>query len=229
MVRMTGGLTKDVPAMETVASFLEAGYARLGDFLAKGEIVPRDFEKSQLLAYTFRCQGLHPDHPFEDAASAATALLGLRSDFAARLRVRAFEPLERLHRRGTLSKGLGIPDYYTYCTEPDLMLFKRAKNASVTKEMRQVLSVIREDEPISPPRLLALSPIRFTGTTRALKKLYEGSQVTRGPDNRYRSVRDLRIPVDEARKAVMRRNAESLGVFSAEAVTHSARSSATLR
>jgi len=56
-----------------------------------------------------------------------------------------------------------------------------------------------------------------------LKKLYEGSQVTRGPDNRYRSVRDLRIPVDEARKAVMRRTAESLGVFSAEAIANFAR------
>ena len=134
--------------------------------------------------------------------------------------MREFEPLERLHRRGTLSKGLGIPDYYTYCTESDLMLFKRAKDVPLTKEMRQVLRAVRDNEPVSRSRLLALSPLGYTGTTRALKTLYGGCHVTRGPDNRYRTVRDLRIPVEEARKAVMRRTAESLGVFSAEAIAN---------
>ena len=223
IVRITRAFTKDVPALETVKPFLDAGYARLGDFLAKGEIVPREFDRSQLLAYTFACQGLDPDRRFEDAEVAATALLGLRSDFAARLRVREFEPLERLHRRGTLSKGLGIPDYYTYCTESDLLLFKRAKDVPLTKEMRQVLRAVRDNEPVSRSRLLALSPLGYTGTTRALKTLYGGCHVTRGPDNRYRTVRDLRIPVEEARKAVMRRTAESLGVFSAEAIANFAR------
>jgi len=220
IVRLTRAFNTEVPALETVKPFLAAGYARLGDFLAKGEIVPRDFDKSQLLAYVFRCQGIHPDHAFEDPESAAKALLGLRSDFAARLRVRDFAPLEQLHRRGALSKGLGIPDYYTYCTESDLMLFKRAKNVPLAKEMRQVLSVVRDNEPISRPRVLALSPLGFTATTRALKKLYEGCYIIRTPDNRYRTVRDLRVPVDEARKAVLRRTAESLGVFTAEALAN---------
>src|SRR5256712_11423328 len=100
------------------------------------------------------------------------------------------------------------------------MLFKRAKNAPLTKEMRQVLHVIRDNEPISRPRLLAMSSLGYTGTTRALKALYEGCHVTRAADNRYRTVRDLRIPVDEARKAVLRRTAESLGVFTAEALAN---------
>ena len=220
IVRLVRAFNKEVPALETVKPFLDAGYARLGDFLAKGEIVPREFDKSQLLAYVFRCQGLDPDRPFDTAEAAATALLGLRSDFAARLRVREFTSLERLHRRGALSKGLGIPDFYTYCTESDLTLFKRAKNAALTKEMRQVLHVIRDNEPISRPRLLAMSSLGYTGTTRALKALYEGCHVTRAADNRYRTVRDLRIPVEEARKAVLRRAAESLGVFSAEALAN---------
>jgi ATP-dependent Lhr-like helicase len=220
IVRVVRAFNKEVPALETVKPFLDAGYARLGDFLAKGEIVPREFDKAQLLAYVFRCQGLDPERPFENAEAAATALLGLRSDFAARLRVREFTPLERLHRRGTLSKGLGIPDYYTYCTESDLMLFKRAKDVPLTKETRAVLRVVRDNEPISRARLLAMSPLGYTGTTRALKALYEGCHVTRAADNRYRSVRDLRIPVEEARKAVLRRAAESLGVFSAEALAN---------
>jgi len=90
----------------------------------------------------------------------------------------------------------------------------------LAKEMRQVLSVVRDNEPISRPRVLALSPLGFTATTRALKKLYEGCYIIRTPDNRYRTVRDLRVPVDEARKAVLRRTAESLGVFTAEALAN---------
>ena len=145
IVRVVRAFNKEVPALETVRPFLDAGYARLGDFLAKGEIVTREFDKAQLLAYVFRCQGLDPDRPFENVEAAATALMGLRSDFAARLRVREFTPLERLHRRGTFSSGLGIPDFVTYGMESDMMLFKRAKDVALTKEMRAVLRVVREN------------------------------------------------------------------------------------
>src|SRR5256712_10253318 len=220
MGRVGGAFNRDVPAIGPAPRSGDGGYPRLGDFLAKGEIVPREFDKAQLLASVCRCQGRDPDRPFENAEAAATALLGLRSDFAARLRVREFTPLERLHRRGTFSSGLGIPDFVTYCTESDLMLFKRAKDVALTKETRAVLRVVRENEPISRPRLLAMSSLGYTGTTRALKALYEGCHVTRAADNRYRTVRDLRIPVEQARKAVLRRGAESLGVFSAEALAN---------
>src|SRR2546428_9528138 len=114
IVRLVRAFNKEVPALETVKPFLDAGYARLGDFLAKGEIVPREFDKSQLLAYVFRCQGLDPDRPFDTAEAAATALLGLRSDFAARLRVPGFTSLEQLHRRGAMSKDRWRQVLYTY-------------------------------------------------------------------------------------------------------------------
>src|SRR2546428_7147759 len=100
------------------------------------------------------------------------------------------------------------------------MLFKRAKNAPLTKEMRRVLPAIEDNEPISGPRRVAMSSMGYTGTTRALKALSEGCHVTRAADNRCRTVRALRIPVEEARKAVLRRAAESLGVFSAEALAN---------
>ncbi len=218
IVRITRAFEKAVPELDSVKPFLQAGYVRLGDFLAKGDIVPRDYEKAQLLAYLFRCQGLDPEAPFPDPVKAAGALLGLRSDFATRLRVKEPAPLERLHRRGDLSRGLGIPDYWTYCTEADLMLFRRAKAVPLTKEMRQVLAVVRQNEPVSRSRLLALSPLGFTATTRALRKLHAGTHVTRAVDNRYRTVKELKIPVAEARRAVLRRAAESLGVFSAESL-----------
>ncbi|MEK6838296.1 MAG: crosslink repair DNA glycosylase YcaQ family protein, partial [Candidatus Thermoplasmatota archaeon] len=88
IVRITRALGKEVPELDNVKPFLEAGYVRLGDFLAKGNLVPRDFEKSQLLTYVFRRQGLAPARPFKDPIDVSNALLGVRSDLAARLRVR---------------------------------------------------------------------------------------------------------------------------------------------
>ena len=216
IVRITRALGKEVPELDNVKPFLDAGYARLGDFLAKGHIVPREFERSQLLAYVFRRQGIGTDSRFKGPVEAAAALLGLRSDLAARLRVRDFVPLEQLHRKGILVRGLGIPNTWTYCTEADLMLFKRAKNVRVTKEMRAVLDIVSGEAAISRSRLLAMAPFGYTTASRALKKLYDGGHITRDASNRYRAVRDLRIPVEEARQAVLRRIVESIGVFSAE-------------
>src|SRR3990172_11760764 len=76
IVGITRALGKEVPELDNVQAFLEAGYVRLGDFLAKGNLVPRDFEKSQLLAYVFRRQGLDPARPFNNPIGVSNAPLG---------------------------------------------------------------------------------------------------------------------------------------------------------
>ncbi len=218
VVRITRAFGKPVPEID-VRPFLAAGYGHFGDFLAKGEIDTRQFEKGQILAVVFARQGLHPDRPFPDLVEAAASLGGLRSDFAARLRVREFVPLERLHRRGALTKGLAIPEYWTYTTEGDLRLFKRAKQVPVTKEMKEILSIVRTEEPVSRSRLLALSPLGRATTTRLLKDLYAGIHVTRDADNKYCTVKDPQVSPAEARKEVMRRIVRSFGIFSAEGLS----------
>src|SRR5207247_7236955 len=181
-------------------------------------VVPGDWCPKVLLAFALTRHGvaLHPR--FADSIAAAKALGGLRSDFAARLRVREFRPLERLHRGGLLAKGLAIPEYWTYCTEADLGLDKAAKSTRVTKDMKVVLRIIQEEGPISRQRLLILSDLSRPTTTAALRKLYEGLHVTRDSDNRYRPVADLKIGRDDARREVLRRIIRSLGVTSAEAL-----------
>src|SRR5205807_575671 len=138
-------------------------------------------------------QGIAAETRFADPIGAAKALGGLRSDFAARLRVKDFRPLDRLHRNGLLSKGLAIPEYWTYCSEDDLGLFKAAKGTRLTKDMKTVLKLIEEEGPISRQRLLVLSDLSRPSTATALRNLYEGLHVTRDADNRYRLVPDLNI------------------------------------
>jgi len=218
VLRVTRFQEKDVPEAEDLSAWKRAGFVRFSDFVAYGPIVPVDFEKSDLLAYTLHKQGIAAESRFADPIGAAKTLGGLRSDFAARLRVKDFRPLERLHRNGLLSKGLGIPEYWTYCSEDDLGLFKAAKGTRLTKDMKTVLKLIQEEGPISRQRLLVLSDLSRPATAAALRNLYEGLHVTRDADNRYRLVPDLKIARDEARREVLRRIIRSLGVTSAESL-----------
>ena len=218
ILRVTRILGKDVPEVEDLSPWTDAGFVRLGDFLACGPIVPRDFDRAVLLAYVFRKQGLSPDGQFRDPVAAAKALGSLRSDLAARLRTKEFVPLERLHRQGILAKGLAIPGYWSYCTEDDLRLYKAAKATRLAKEMKHVLGLVATEGPISRPRLLSLSDLTPAATAAALRKLHEGSHVTRDPDHRYRRVEGLETTRADARKEVLRRLLLSLGVTSAEAL-----------
>jgi len=216
VLRVTRFQGKDVADAEDLSAWTRAGFVRLSDFLAYGPIVPRNFEPKELLAYVLHKQGIAPETQFQDVVTAAKTLGGLRSDFAARLRVTEFRPLERLHRNGVLAKGLGIPRNWTYVTEDDLRLFKAAKAARLTKDMRSLLRIVEDESPISRPRLLALSDLGRATATAALRKLYEGLFVTRDANNRYRIVPDAGIGKDDARREVLRRIVASLGVVSAE-------------
>src|SRR5213596_1978744 len=218
VLRVTRFQAKNVPEVEDLSHWLRAGFIRFSDFLAHGPIMPRDFDPKDLLAFALTKQGVALDSRFADPIAAAKALGGLRSDFAARLRVKEFRPLERLHRGRLLAKGLAIPEYWTYCTEEDLGLYKGAKATRLTKDMKATLRIIREEGPISRQRLLILSDLSRPTTTAALRKLYEGLHVTRDWDNRYRPVADIKISRDEARREVLRRIIRSLGVTSAEAL-----------
>ncbi len=216
IVRITGAFGKPVSQLEDVDAFLKAGYHKLSDFMAWGDLVPEQYPLEDVLSYVFYQQGLHPNTSFEDLFEAIDSLGGLRSDFEAMLRVRRAAPLEKLFKQGVLVKGLIIPDYLSYTTEDNLELFKAAKATPLDEEMEEVLEIIKENEPVSRARLMVLSPFPFEVTSQALRRLYKAVQVTRDLRSRYRSVGDLGLDTEEARKQVVRRIMKSYGIFSAE-------------
>ena len=218
VLRVTRFLGKDVPEAEDLSPWTKARFVRLGDFLAHGPIVARDFDKPQLLADVLRHQGVAPEAAFRDPVDGARALVGLRSDFAARLRATEFRPLDRLVRAGLLVPAKGIPEYATYVREEDLPLLKAAKSTPVTKDMKYVLKIVTSEGPISRQRIVGLSDLTPYATQAALRKLIDGLHVTVLPDRRYVAVPDPEIPREEARKEILRRLIRSVGVTSAEAL-----------
>ncbi len=218
VVRVTQALRALVPEFpkDALQTFAEAGYRRLGDFLAKGDFVPVDFNPEDATAYVFWRQGLHPGHQFADPVEAAEALGGLRSDYAARLRARVFASVEKLHRRDALYKGSGIPAYVSYCTLEQLGLFQKAKGAKLTAATKQVLAVVRQEGPATRMRIHQESPLGYAATAAALKTLMEGNYVTRDAANRYLVVPAPRLDAAKARREVLRMMFRAFGMFSAE-------------
>ncbi len=216
IVRITGAFGKPASQLEDLAPFREAGYHVLSDFLAWGDLVADQVTWEELLGAVFRHQGLHPETRFRDPLEAVDALGCLRSDFEARIRVERMASLEELARQGVLVKGMLIPDYWAYTTEEYLEEYQAAKAMPLDEEMEEVLEVVREHEPVSRSRVLALSPLPRDATAKALRNLYKAVRVTRNARGRYRTVGDPGLDAREARKRVLRRLFRAYGVFSAE-------------
>lgn len=219
VIRVTRAMRKDLSELASLDAFKRAGYHLIGDFLAKGDILPVAFDRDQVLAYVLTRQGIYPEGKFESPVEAVRAVCGLRSDLAARLRCGTYEPLERLHRRGSLARGIGITGYWTYCTEDQLRLWKKARNAPLTAAMKKILNLVREKEPVSRSRLMGLSPMTVHESSNALRKLHTGSYVTRDANNRYRAIGDSDVSVEEARRETLRQIFAAYGIMSAENVS----------
>ncbi len=216
IIRIVGAFRKRVTELENLETFRQAGYHVLSDFMAWGDMIPEQYTWEEVLSYVFYQQALHPRTKYGDVMEAVDVRGGLRSDFEAHLRVKKPTSLEGLFKKGILMKGLLIPDYLSYTTEENLELYKAAKAVPLDEDMEEVLEVIRENEPVSKARLLALSPLHREATNAALRRLYRAVQVVRNPRGRYRTVGDSGLEMEEARKRAIKRILENYGVFSAE-------------
>ena len=223
-MRITHALGHSVPDLESIAAFEAAGYHRIGDFLAKGDFLPLSFDRETVLSYVLAKQGVASDTKFGTPLEAIQILPGLRSDMAARLRSRDFEPLERLHRRGLVARGLGITGHRTYCTKEQLQLWKRTKGKPLIPAMKRLLAIIKAEGPLSHRRLYELTPLSYWDTSMAVKRLQTDLHVVRNADHQYVAVGDTPGSVKEARKTAMEQMFRAFGIFSAESFSAYTRS-----
>ena len=226
IVRVTQALRKPVPELtdDEVGFFRATGYHRIGDFLAKGAFIPISFAPAEVMSYVLWRQGIHPGNRFPDTMGAVDALGGLRSDYAARLRVRAFTTLERLHRQGAVFRATVIPEYVTYCTMRQLGLFQRAKDVPLQGLMKTVLAMVRREEPATRMRVFTESDAGYAATNAVLKKLLAANYVTRDAAGRFLAVPSARIDVTRARREVLLSFFRGFGIFSAENLAQYTRS-----
>ena len=218
-VRQVGGKTVAQLEGPVLDVFLGRGYRVVQGNLVKGDFVANVFARKKALAYLIHKQHIPPADHFKHTLEAAAAMGGLRSDFEAGLRVNLFASTWRLVRGGVLISGLGIPEHLTYCVPSDILLYKKAKDRPVEPDMKELISAIPPYSPITRAELAQRSSLSKEAFSEALKKLYAGLFVIRDSKNRYLLTKSSDMPVADARRKVLRRIVDNLGLVTAEGLS----------
>ena len=203
---------------ELKEEFLRHGYSESNGMLVKGRLVTECFDLQQILDVAFSMQHLAGATRFGDMNHALEAYGGLRSNQEAILRVKKFEPLPKLLKRGVVFRGHLIPDRVGYCTPEAASLYRSARSRDLTSDEKIIMRIIRDQKPVKRDRLLDLSPLGHDDTIEALKALYSSSRVYIDGTNAYVPSRRQRMPRDTAWTKTIGRIFESYGIISAESL-----------
>ena len=217
-VRSVFGTDVGLLGDEIKKEFLKRGYAEANGMLVKGRLVTECFDKPDILRVVFSLQNLEGSNRLRDMEEALARLGGLRSNAEAVLRVRKFESLQRLLKRGEVVRGHLIPDRVGYCTMQDASLFRSARHSDLSSNEKLVLRIVADQQPVKRDRLLDLSPLGREDTVEAMKSLYASSRMYLDTTLSYVLSKRQKTPRETAWAKVIRRMLELYGVMTAEAL-----------
>jgi ATP-dependent Lhr-like helicase len=220
IIRIVRAGGERVEEMEDLSPYLTRGYHAINGFLAKGAFVPTTFPEEDLLTYILWRQGVLPERRFPNVLEAIAALGGLRSDYEAALRATVSPDLAQVYRQGLLVKGKGIPGHVIYTTPEEIALCRVAKAVPMDDHMKMVYRVVREDGPISRKSLINRSPLGYSNTISAVRRLADASCLVQrsGRGIVYGAVDAADLSVPDARREVIRRLFSRCGTFAVESL-----------
>ncbi len=196
--------------------FLDRGYILIQGMLVKGQIRQETYPKSKVLAYLFWRQHLTEDNKFRDTWEAIRGMGGLHSEFEVEARVRIFHPLRKYKDR--LVTCLAIPEYLTYCTFPDLLLYKIAKNRDLDKRMSDALALIKGSGAMTRQELQKRLGLDQDTFNSVMKDLYTSLYIIKDQRNMFVPTETPPVAMAEARKTILKRIIENFGIISAEKI-----------
>ncbi|NYT12608.1 MAG: ATP-dependent helicase [Methanomassiliicoccales archaeon] len=196
--------------------FTSRGFMRIGNFLAKGALIPDSFAWDDLLAHIIRKQGISTDSRYENVLEGVKVNGGFRSDAEAYMRCKVPVPLKKLQQQRLLERVNIIPGYMTYTDLDSAALYARAKDHTKTEDMAAILRIVRERSSLKKDEVYDLSPVGKRGTYEALRALHKGGYLFSDHRWRVRAVSDSDLSVWEAKREVIRRLFQTFGVFTAE-------------
>ena len=209
------GVTTSDLEEEKLARFIERGYHLIGDFVAKGALVPEQFDWEELFGLVMRRQRIW-DQKNENVMDAVNSSWGLRSDAEAYLRCKVHVPLKKMQEQRLLERVNIIPGYMTYTTVEAASVFARAKSHTMTEDMATLLRAVRDKNSLTREELYDLSTVGRKATQEAMRALHKTGQLYNDHRGRVRAVPESDLDRGEARKEVVRRIFLNYGVFTAE-------------
>jgi ATP-dependent Lhr-like helicase len=220
IIRLRGVFGYDVNSLPAeLADVLNAaGYSKIQNFFVKGRIDSRVFKPKQIMRFVLQNQHILPKNRFTNPLKAIRSMGGIRSTNEMRLRLDGnFYEIKEFRKNLNLVAGPMIPDYYMYCTEKDIQLYKAAKGRSTDFNMEYILENIPDKASISTKNLFDRLTLTKEQFKTARKQLYDGLFIVRDPLNRYRKVRSRPLLTKQyARKVVLKRIIRNFGIVSVE-------------
>ena len=191
------------------------GYVFVNGFWAKGRFSERVMTRSEALSLVFRRQRLAKDSRYPTLQDLLDARGYIRSDQELVPRVTARSSLKKYADRGAVVKGNLMPPFIGYA-RPELMkVFRAAKQAERTEEMKHVEKIVKERGPIDKKELRYRSRLSYDSTTEAVSDLMKASMVCQDSDGYYRWVPDTEDP-ESAAEEIALLHLRDFGIFSAD-------------
>ncbi len=202
---------------ESLVSVLESrGYHFINGFYAQGRFVPWAIPEQMILGMAIRRQGVSKMDRKMSAAAVLELRGYLRGDQELPIRVKDNSSLKKqLEGTGAL-KAVLLPSYQGYATPSEASLYRSAKSIILSEPARNVLGIVRRDQPVSKKDILANSPYSQEVTTEAITELSRGTVIALDTESKYVEVKDLNMDRWDALKEVARRHFRAFGAFTAD-------------
>jgi ATP-dependent Lhr-like helicase len=176
-VRSLQGVDVSVLSEDVKGEFFRKGFAESNGMLVKGRLVTPCFERSEILSVVFSLQNLEERSRLKDMREALDRYGGLRSNSEGLIRVKKFEPLQKLQKKGIVFRGHLVPDRVGFCTPDSAALYRAARTRDLTPDEKLVMRIVRDQEPIKRERLCDLSPLGTEDTLNAWRSMYSSSRI----------------------------------------------------
>lgn len=220
IVRITSVFGADVEHLDAGVKheFLRRGYTESNGMLVKGNLVTPCFERNEILDVIFSLQNLEEGSQLLDMTDALARYGGIRSNAEALLRVRKFESLQRLHKRGAVVRGHIVPDRVGYCRAEEAGLYMSARRSDLTADEKLVLRIVKDQQPVKRDRLLDLSPLGREDTVEAMKALYISSRTYLDSSLAFVSTKRQKTSRESAWIQIVKRLFDNYGIMTAESL-----------
>jgi ATP-dependent Lhr-like helicase len=201
---------------ETASVLKSKGYHFVNGFYAKGKLVIRSFTDDEMIIHAIRKQRAFPSLRYRTAAEAIADRGYIRTDAEMLTRVAERTPLKKLAERSHMMQMSLVPGFQGYTAQEYACLCRRAKNAEIDEEMKSIMYLIKERQPLSRKEMLDHSPFSSDRTLDILSRLTHASIVYTDGNRRYMLVPETDTERRKALKEIISMHFKCFGIFSAE-------------
>lgn len=218
VVRIREILNTDAASLdpEMAEVMVSSGYHFVNGFYAKGDFVPWTMSGHEFLSYVFEKQRIAKDQRFQTMSAAIAERGYIRGDQEALIRVTERTTMKKQMEKGYTMKMVLTPAFQGY-TDRDHAYLYRAEKAYVPDSVsRDVISLIKDRQPVSKKEIIENSPYGPDRTADALSALSRNSVVYQDANSNYNLVQLKDMDQYDAIKEIARMHFRGFGVFSAE-------------